>query len=155
MPKIPQRVGEIVVPDTYRVYFMKKFFYACVMVMLGLAATSCTSETKLEIAIAALDEECPMVVDEITTLTHVTTEDNNVVYECVIKESFFKLKELDSPEMREELKLEMKSILFDQNDSDIQEFKKIVKEAKYNVLYRYVGENTGYTFDIKIYNHEI
>ena len=134
---------------------MKNFFYACVMMLLSLVATSCTSETKLEIAIAASDEECPMVVDEFTTLTHITTEDNNVVYECVIKEKDFKLKELDSSELREELKMEMKSNFLDQNDSDIQEFKKLIREAKYNVVFRYIGENTGYTFDIKIFNHEI
>lgn len=134
---------------------MKNFFYACVMMLLSLVATSCTSETKLEIVIAALDEECPTVVDEFTTLTHITTEDNNVVYECVIKENDFKLKELDSSELREELKMEMKSNFLDQNDSDIQEFKKLIRGAKYNVVFRYIGENTGYTFDIKIFNYEI
>ena len=133
---------------------MKKFFYLFA-VIASLMITSCTSAGKLEIAVAAASAECPIELDEVTKVVDIKTEDKNVVYECVIDEdkTGFNVSIFDDAEIRKELKKEQKSLL-NQNAETI-EFAKLIKEANYNLTYRYTGSNTGYKFDVTIYSYEL
>ena len=117
--------------------------------------TSCTPKSKLEMDVAASSTECPIVVDEVTKIVDIKTEGKNVVYECVIDEDLTgtDISLLDDVEIKKELKKEYKSF-FRQNPK-LVEFVKLVKEANYNIIYRYVGSNSGYKFDITIYSYEL
>ncbi len=133
---------------------MKKLFYLFALIA-SLTITSCTPDAKLEFAVGAASAECPIVVDEITRIVDVKTEDKNVVYECVIDEDMagFKVSVLDNDESKIILKKECKSLL--SQNSETIEFKKIIKDANYNLKYRYIGSNSGYKFDITIYSYEL
>lgn len=117
--------------------------------------TSCTSVGKLEMAVAAASAECPMELDEVTKVVDIKTEDKNVVYECVIDEdkTGFNVSIFDDAEIKKELKKEQKSLLY--QSAETIEFAKLIKEANYNLIYRYIGSNTGYKFDITIYSYEL
>lgn len=133
---------------------MKKFFYLFALIA-SLMITSCTSVGKLEMAVAAASAECPMELDEVTNVVDIKTEDNNVVYECVVDEdkTGFDVSLFDDVEAKKLLKKEQKSFL--QHNLETIEFVKLVKEANYNLIYRYTGSNTGYKFDITIYSYEL
>lgn len=117
--------------------------------------TSCTSVGKLEVAVAAASAECPIVLDEATKVVDIKTEDKNVVYECVIDEDIAgsDISVLDNVEIKKLLKKEYKS-LFTQ-DSEAIEFSKMIKDANYNLIIRFIGSNSGHKFDITIYSYEL
>lgn len=117
--------------------------------------TSCTSSNKLELEIEAASSECPFTVDECTTCVDIFSEGTNVVYKYVVDEAELTVADLNNPEGIAALKNEIhQSILTDENQ-DVKDLYNLIKEAKYNLIFRYIGGSTGESIDITIYNHEL
>jgi len=126
--------------------------------MLGLLMVSaCTSKTKLEIAIAAANSECPTDLGDGVTLMKMYTEADAVVYEyvCDEMESEMSVVDMEDPYVRAVLKESIIEDLKEDTDKDVIEMLNLVKDAQYNIIYRFIGSHTGHKLDITCYPHEL
>lgn len=133
---------------------MKKIIFVA-LTICALIISACTPSNKLEFEVGAASTECPFAIDEITTCVDIFTENNNVVYKCVVDETEFTMQDLNNPDGKSALKDNMYINRLANEDQDVEDFYNMVKEAKYNIVYRYIGASTGESFDITIYNHEL
>lgn len=135
--------------------FKKLFFISAVMGALVLA--SCSSGSKVEIAVGAASADCPMDLGEGLTITDIDTEGNNVVYNCVVDESDGEtsVADFDDPIVRSAMKEAMMEFLLDDSDPDMKEFIDLVKDANYNIVYRFVGSHSNAKVDVVVYAHEL
>lgn len=129
------------------------------VIICAAMLVACTSTTQLEIEVAAAAADCPMVLDNGFTITNIDTEDNNVVYECVMdeSESDVLLSDMDVLEVRAELKEELLESIRTEKlyDDDIKDMVKLCKDANYNIIFRLIGSHSGYKMDIVLYSHEL
>ena len=133
---------------------MKKHLYLLIII-ITLVITSCTSAGKLEFIVATSSEECPMVIDEVTTCVDIFTENKNVVYKCTFDEdeAGIYLSKMDNLEYRKVQKKIMLEYL--KNSEDAREMIKLCKDAKYDIIYRFIGTVTGYKYEIVLSSHEL
>ena len=143
-------------------YSLKKVLscLAGVVVMtIAVMNTACTSNSQLDLAIRIAAADCPMVIDEMTTVTDIFREEGNVVYACSVDEGIAEVSvsELDMPLIRDVMKNAMLETLkeMNENDDDFKEFVKLCKDAGCNIVYRYIGSESGYSMDIPIYPSEL
>ena len=129
---------------------MKKILYVLAFA-ISTILTSCSPAGQIEIAVAAASSECPIELDEATTIVDIITEDNNIVYKCVFDEAEagMDLSEIAGIEFRKIQKQlflnEFKSL--QKQDEAYAELIKLCKEANYNIKYRMIGSMTDYKYD--------
>jgi len=134
---------------------MKTISHFLALIMCAFIISACTSSGKLEYEVAASAAECPFAIDEITTCVDIFTENKNVIYKLVIDETDFTIQDINNPEGKSSMKENLLLNLLTNDDTETQDFLKWVKEAKYNIIYRYIGASTGESMDVTIYNHEL
>ena len=137
---------------------MKKHLYL-LFIIISLVITSCTSAGKLEFIVATSSEECPMVIDEVTTCVDIFTENKNVVYKCTFDEdeAGIYLSKMDNLEYRKVQKKIMLEYLKKSkySDEEVREMINLCKDAKYDIIYRFIGTVTGYKYEIVLSSHEL
>jgi len=133
---------------------MKKIIFVA-LTICALIISACTSSNKLEIAIGVAAKECPFTVDEYTTCVDIFSEGTNVVYKYVVDEDEFTVADLNNSEGRATLKNEIYLNILANDNKDVEDFYNLVKEAKYNIIFRFIGGSTGESIDITIYHHEL
>lgn len=134
-----------------------KFMFIICALLSALVLNSCAPEYKLEFAIGAASAECPIDLGDGITITNIDSEDNNVVYTCIVDESDSEtlVSDMDNHRIRSVMKESILSTLVNSSDPDMNEFINLVKEAKYNIVYRYIGSLSNTKVDIVIYPHEL
>lgn len=134
-----------------------KFMFIICALLSALVLNSCAPEYKLEFAIGTASAECPVDLGDGITITEIDSEDNNVVYTCIVDESDSEtlVSDMDNHRIRSVMKESILSTLVNSSDPDMNEFINLVKEAKYNIVYRYIGSLSNAKVDIVIYPHEL
>jgi len=126
--------------------------------MLGLLMVSaCTSKTKLEIAAAVANKECPTDLGDGLIMEKIYTEASALVFEYVFDEmeNEISVSDMDDPYVRAVMKESVLDELKNNTDEELVELLQLVKETHYNMIYRLVGSHTGRQLDIICYSHEL
>lgn len=100
---------------------------------------------KLEYNAEMTKLQCPLQVDQVTTMTDVILEDNKFVYIYEIDEEQYDIDTFgeESDMIRENIKANMNS-----DDPTLSAFRKVVKNAGYDVAYRYIGNQSGTAYEL-------
>ena len=136
---------------------MKKNLHSIVstfILCVALVCSACTSESKLQIAAAAADMECPIDCGPGMEITSVDVQGGDLVYTCEVNESIsgvYDLQLLDSPVVKQATK----EALFSQNSSEVQELIEILKDANADIKFKYYGVESGETVTITIHDYEL
>ena len=135
---------------------MKKLI-TLLLLAVSLSGFAESPVSLLELAVREANVDCPYDIEDGLTITKLATEANNVVYTCMVDEVVTELtiEDMRIPEVNEAMKEVLISSLKDTSDEDIKEFRDLVKQARYNVVYRFVSNRTGNETDIKIYTNEL
>lgn len=135
---------------------MKKYFLFCALI-IALVLTSCSPEFKLEFQVGVASADCPVDIGDGVTITNIDTEGNNVVYTCVVDESDGEtsVADFDDPFVRSVMKEASLEYIKTDSDPDTRELIRLIKDANYNIVYRYVGSHTNAKVNIIIYPHEL
>ena len=135
---------------------MKKLI-TLLLLAVSLSGFAESPVSLLELAVREANVDCPYDIEDGLTITKLATEANNVFYTCMVDEVVTELtiEDMRSPEVNEAMKEVLISSLKDTSDEDIKEFRDLVKQARYNVVYRFVSNRTGNETDIKIYTNEL
>lgn len=138
-----------------KIQFKYMFFIGALL--SALVMTSCGPEYKLEFAIGAASADCPIYLGDGITMTDIDSEGNNVVYTCIVDESDSEtlVSDMNNHVVRSVAKESILSSLVNNPNPDMNEFINLVKEAKYNIVYRYIGSLSNEKVDIVIYPHEL
>lgn len=136
---------------------MKKSIFKSLLVVLLFTLTACNpSATKLQIAIKAANLECPMDAGNGTTVTEIFIEDNNIIYKTLLEENeTVAVENFDNEFVKSIMQASLVEYLNNQNNTEEKEFLKLVKEANYNIVYRYIGNSSNYQVDIVISPDEL
>lgn len=97
-------------------------------------------EDLLDSQIQMTNIQCPMTVDEVTTMVGLTKDDKYVIYQMSIDDNQVDMRLLG--QNAAELKQEIKSNLLNSSDPSLDGFLRVVKETKRGVCYLYTGANT-------------
>jgi hypothetical protein len=125
---------------------------ACTMLCLF----SCTSKDMLSIAVEACAEECPMDLGGGLVMTDVTIQNGDVVYLYEMDENSYDIASIKSDPITQALMKEaMLEELNNSSDKSLHDFIKIVRKSNADIIYRYVGSESGKGFDIVINNSEL
>lgn len=135
---------------------MKKLI-TLLLLAVSLSGFAESPVSLLELAVREANVDCPYDIEDGLTITKLATEANNVFYTCMVDEVVTELtiEDMRIPEVNEAMKEVLISSLKDTSDEDIKEFRDLVKQARYNVVYRFVSNRTGNETDIKIYTNEL
>lgn len=120
--------------------------------MLLMSVSSC-SKSKLAIAAAAANAECPEQIEEGLTMTEVKLEDGDLVYVIELDETVGTINELKLGAAF--LRPVMAAQLTAKNDPDIVELINLVKEAKADIVYRFIGSQSENQFDMTFSHSEL
>lgn len=121
---------------------MKKIILGVCVVLLALTACQQAKQKVFKLASDQINKECPMIIDDMTTMDSTTYSDgsNTLTY-------FYTLSDVDDPEMVELIKKEMEEVL----PKTIRETEdlKIFRDAKVTFKYIYLSkENKQELFQI-------
>ena len=135
---------------------MKKLI-TLLLLAVSLSVFAESPVSQLELAVREANVDCPFDLEDGLTITKLSTEANNVVYTCMVDEVATELtiEDMLIPEVNEVMKALLLESMQDTSDDDINEFRNLVKQARYNVVYRFINTNTGKKIDIKIYTNEL
>lgn len=131
---------------------MRKLFTTLSLILvIGFCFTSCTNSTQLKIAVEAANADCPEEVDTGLILTKVFDNGTSVIYEYDTDENIYDLSEFGAimNEAKGDIKYELA------NDEYVIEFLKTLAPEGRSLIYRYVGNQSGETFDIVFSNREL
>jgi hypothetical protein len=137
---------------------MKKIhLFVLSLVAAVMLLPACSAGSKLELAIAAASAECPMKVDEGVNVIDIVSEDNNLVYKFEIDEevSEITLEDLANPTLKSLMEQGMKESFLSDSDEDERELIDLCREAKYGVIFRFIGKESGDHIDLKIDAEEL
>ena len=113
--------------------------------------TACGSQS-IESAVAEASRECPMYIDEYTTVTNIQLEGHDIVYVCSVNEYLLGMEVtiFQNPEVISAMKQEVLKALRTNPDPNVKELIRLCKKDNYNIVYRYVGDNTYALVDVCI-----
>lgn len=106
----------------------------------------------LEIMAVSANAQCPMQVDEATTLSSASLEGSNFVYNYSLDENSVSIEALK--QNKTVLKANIKQTLF-APDPIVKQMVDLCKEANIGLLYRYVGEVSGNVCVVKFAPSEL
>lgn len=112
-----------------------------------------STRSQIEISVAVASSQCPMKVDDCTTVTEVLLEGNNVVYKCLINET--NLGSSVSNFKNADVKKIMKAAMVESLRQEASDLVKMCKDGNFNIVYRYIGSKSGSKVDIKIKASEL
>lgn len=130
---------------------MKKIFLIIsLMAAIAIGFSSCgnSSDTRLKAEIAVANEDFPATLEEGIQLVQMAEEGDNVVCYCEVDEGIYDMELIDS--VKDNLKENIYENLSDPDDSDITYMAKLLVDANKNLVYRYVGADSGDAVDIVI-----
>lgn len=120
--------------------------------MLLMSVSSC-SKSKLAIAAAAANADCPEQIEEGLTMTEVKLDEGNLVYVVELDETVGTIEQLRLGAAL------LRPVIVGQftadNDPDIVEMVNLVKEAKADIVYRFIGSQSEKQFDLAISHTEL
>lgn len=132
-----------------------------VMLIVAILCSSCTnmqkkkSETYLRTAMQELRSDLPSTIDEVTTLVEVSMEGSNFVYTYYVNDYADGMLLLQAWDINDTKNGILQNARLSLYDDDYSEFIKAVKQAGYNLVYRYISQYSGYSLDIVVYPSEL
>jgi hypothetical protein len=105
----------------------------------------------LENEINIFNAQCPMAVENGISATHATYDDNEFVYYYKADEDIISIEALQEKSL--EVKREIINTLT--SNSGAEMLIKSLKDADATLIYKYIGDTTGETCTIRIYNSEL
>lgn len=136
---------------------MKKTILFLLLFAASFSVFATSPVSQLELAVREANTDCPYDIDDGLTITKLATEANNVVYTCMMDEVVTELtiEDMRIPEVNDAMKQVLLQSIKDTSDDDIKEFRNLVKQARYNIVYRFISTKSGNETDIKIYSNEL
>ena len=110
-------------------------------------------ETALEDQVETANAQCPIIIADGMTTTHIAIEGDYVVYNVDVDESMYSIKTLDSN--KAQVKKNMIQEFNGNSDPTIKLFINFCKEANKGVAYKYIGNSSGKICMIKISYSEL
>lgn len=132
-----------------------------VILIVAILCSSCTnmqkkkSETYLRTAMQELRSDLPSTIDEVTTLVEVSMEGSNFVYTYYVNDYADGMLLLQAWDINDTKNGILQNARLSLYDDDYSEFIKAVKQAGYNLVYRYISQYSGYSLDIVVYPSEL
>ena len=132
-----------------------------VTLIIAILCSSCAnmqkkkSESYLRTEMQALRSDLPSTIDEVTTLIEVSMEGNNFVYTYYVNDyadGVVLLQAWDINDTKNGILQYTRQSLYDE---DFSKFIKAIKQAGYNLVYRYISQYSGYSLDIVVYPSEL
>lgn len=132
-----------------------------VTLIIAILCSSCAnmqkkkSESYLRTEMQALRSDLPSTIDEVTTLIEVSMEGNNFVYTYYVNDyadGVVLLQAWDINDTKNGILQYTRQSLYDE---DFSKFVKAIKQAGYNLVYRYISQYSGYSLDIVVYPSEL
>lgn len=118
--------------------------------------TACGSQS-MESAVAEASKECPMYIDEYTTVTNIQLEGHDIVYVCSVNEYLLGVEVtiFQNPEVISAMKQEViKSIKYN-SDSNVKDMVRMCKKDNYNIVFRYVGSSSHGIAEVRVSPDEL
>lgn len=133
---------------------MKRAAHLLAIICIGFLA-SCSSSSKVEVAVKAANQQCPIDIGGGAKVTKIVTESHEIVFYCKCDEAQLggTVTELyEGPQksiIKEALTQELHS------GSDEQAILDLCKEAQYNIKYLMEGSPSGEKVEITISHEEM
>lgn len=101
-----------------------------------------TPQEMLQMSALTANVQCPMQIDRFTVMTSVDVEDGNLVYVYEVDERYVSINALRAA--KTQLRAVIKNQLLSRSvDPSMSKLLQICKNAEANIVYKYVGEQTG------------
>ncbi len=110
-----------------------------------------TPREMLEIMVVSTNAQCPIQIDKVMTLSSVSLEKDNFVYNYSLDENTVSVESIEGN--KDVLKANIKKLLLS-GDPMMQELIRTCKEANVSILYRYIGDISGDVCIVKISSEE-
>ena len=132
-----------------------------VTLIIAILCSSCAnmqkkkSESYLRTEMQALRSDLPSTIDEVTTLIEVSMEGNNFVYTYYVNDyadGVVLLQAWNINDTKSRILQHTRQSLYDE---DFSKFVKALKQAGYNLVYRYISQYSGQSLDIVLYPYEL
>lgn len=135
---------------------MKNLLMAvAVIACTAMCLFSCTSKDQLKIAVEVAAAQCPMECGDGTYMTDVLLENGDVVYIYEMDEEYYDIEGCKDPIIQASMKAAILETFLFNEDANVEEFLKVVKDSEADIICRYVGNVSGDGFDIVIDNSEL
>lgn len=108
-----------------------------------------TSDTPIETLkkqIEATNVQLPMTIEEGLVLYEMTLEGDYAVYNYNVDESMYDINTME--QNKEQTKAEIKAMLTSGSDMALEKFVKSCKNANKGIAYKYIGSNSGKSYQI-------
>ena len=131
---------------------MKKIHVFLMSAIAAVALLTACGSQSMESAVAEASRECPMYVDEYTTVTNIQLEGHDIVYVCSVNENYLGMDVtvFQNPEVISAIKNEVLKTLRISSDPNVKELVRLCKKDNYNIVYRYVGSTTYAIVEVRI-----
>lgn len=137
---------------------MKKFlFLALTMGLMCVTLTSCRNTEKLEKAVSQLNNNCPVYAGFGITMNSISIEGGNVIIRCLFDEDELgvRLSSMDNATTRAAMKTGCLVGIKSGTDDVTTQLVEQAKKLDYNIIYRYISSNSGYTLDILLPSNDL
>lgn len=101
--------------------------------------------------VVSTNAQCPIQIDKVMTLSSVSLEKDNFVYNYSLDENTVSVESIEGN--KDVLKANIKKLLLS-GDPMMQELIRTCKEANVSILYRYIGDISGDVCIVKISSEE-
>ena len=136
---------------------MKKIHVFMLSVIASVALLTACGHQSIESAVAEASRECPMYIDEYTTVTNIQLEGHDIVYVCSVNEYLLGMEVtiFQNPEVISAMKQEIiKSIKYN-SDPSVKDLVRMCKKDNYNIVYRYVGSSSYAIVEVRVLPSEM
>ena len=136
---------------------MKKIHVFMLSVIASVALLTACGSQSMESAVAEASRECPMYIDEYTTVTNIQLEGHDIVYVCSVNEYLLGMEVtiFQNPEVISAMKHEIvKSIKYN-SDSNVKDMVRMCKKDNYNIVFRYVGSSSHGIAEVRVSPDEL
>lgn len=110
------------------------------------AATKVTVAPEIIQIISQIDDEYPMEIGEGMTITGVKVHEEYVLYSVEVDENLFSMEERDVNTNKAKKEI----LKFIKSDSNAKSLLKILKKNNVGIMYRYIGNNSGKSYTVKL-----
>ena len=136
---------------------MKKIHVFMLSVIASVALLTACGSQSMESAVAEASRECPMYIDEYTTVTNIQLEGHDIVYVCSVNEYLLGMEVtiFQNPEVISAMKQEVLKALRTNPDPNVIELIRLCKKDNYNIVYRYVGSSSYAIVEVRVLPDEL
>lgn len=126
-------------------------------VIASVALLTACGHQSMESAVAEASRECPMYIDEYTTVTNIQLEGRDIVYVCSVNEYLLGMEVtiFQNPEVISAMKQEVLKALRTNPDPSVKDLVRMCKKDNYNIVYRYVGSSSYAIVEVRVLPDEL